>query len=1093
MGLAAAPAAAVGLGSRDHRECARFYAHLVDGVPGCALAPAVRSTSSGDTTGIGLVTGIRLLGAAVSLVAAGGGSALPAGRMVTLVVLAQCRADFAGEGGTLCADCRDGQHLGLRLSFSAFEVGVNAVLSIKSLSFSRACARLICGCALLLLALPISAATQLVSEQKALPGSLAIPYQMYRLDNGLTLILHPDHSDPLVHVNVTYHVGSSREQQGMTGFAHFFEHMMFQGSQHVGDQQHLKLIQQAGGSVNGQTDNDVTRYYQTVPANELERVLWLESDRMGFLLQAVSQKKFEIQRDTVKNERAQRIDNQPYGRIGEVMGESLYPRDHPYSWPVIGYTEDLNRVDVNDLKRFFLTWYGPNNATLTIGGDFDPQQALSWVEKYFGPLPAGPAIPRLQPQPVELKADRHVTLEDRIEQPVLLVSIPTRVRPGSEDELALILLSEVLGGSKNSLFYQQLVKTGLAVQASADFSCRELDCRLDLTLVPNTSRMQGLAPLAQKAAILLSNFAERGVRADDLARVQGILKAQGVWRLDSVEGKVNELSEGQVQQGDPQAGLKQLQQLQGMTAARVMQAYRQFIAGKPALWLSVVPKGQTKWQVAKPDFQPSTRQLSSYQHQAAPALRQVNDHFDRSKMPASGATPVLKMPTLWRRTLGSLSVLGSQQTELPAVSLIITLPGGRRTEPAGKAGVANLTALMVRQGTRRLSGEQLSDELQRMGANIGLSADLYNTSVDVSALSEALPKTLALVQELLAEPAFREEDFIRLKSQLLQAERQRAQEPGVLADRTFNRLIYGTASPLSAPDEGYLATLGALTLADVKRYYAENYHPAGGKVIVVGDVAPETIVSRLAFLTTDPRVPRQLPSVTPRQAQAAPGIYLLDLPGAVQSTLRIGRRALPYDATGPFFVAQLMNFNFGGNFNSRLNLMLREEKGYTYGISSHFSAVPDVGEFMIAADVRADATVDALQTLATVMTDYRQQGPTAAELDYLKSAFSRQEVLSYETLDQKADFLLSLALQNNPDDYIQRQQLRLQQISASELKHAAQTWLDWQQQVIVVVGDAARLEKGLRSLHLPVQRVPNPNDSRQGPYPAKAQSKQGNL
>jgi zinc protease len=247
--------------------------------------------------------------------------------------------------------------------------------------------------------LPVLAAPTLVSEQVRQEGKLGIPYQMYRLDNGLTVILAPDKSDPLVHLDVTYHVGSSRETVGKSGFAHFFEHMMFQGSKHVGDQEHMRIINEAGGEMNGTTNKDRTNYFETVPANQLEKVLWLEADRMGFLLDAVSQKKFEIQRATVKNERAQRIDNQPYGLLSEKVGEALYPRTHPYSWQPIGYVEDLDRVDVNDLKQFFLRWYGPNNATLTLGGDFDNQQALAWIEQYFGPIPRGPEVAEPTPKP----------------------------------------------------------------------------------------------------------------------------------------------------------------------------------------------------------------------------------------------------------------------------------------------------------------------------------------------------------------------------------------------------------------------------------------------------------------------------------------------------------------------------------------------------------------------------------------------------------------------------------------------------------------------------------------------------------------------
>jgi zinc protease len=919
---------------------------------------------------------------------------------------------------------------------------------------------------------PVSgAAPTLVSEQAATPGSLSIPYQMYRLPNGLTLILHPDHSDPLVHVNVTYHVGSAREVQGMTGFAHFFEHMMFQGSKHVGDQQHFKLIEEAGGTVNGSTGQDITHYYQTVPANELEKVLWLEADRMGFLLDAVSQKKFEIQRATVKNERAQRMDNQPYGRVSEVNGESLYPREHPYSWDTIGYVDDLNRVDVNDLKRFFLRWYGPNNATLTIGGDFKPAQALAWAERYFAPIPAGPEVSKPAPQPVTLPADRYVTLEDAIQQPALLITIPTHVTGGSQDEAALDVLAQVLAGSKNALFYQELVKPGLAVQANASFDCRELDCTLSLTVLPNVSKVQSLKPLADKVTAILDRFALRGVQPEDLARIKGGLHAQAVWRLESVEEKVNALAYGQVMEADPNASLHFLQRLEAVSADQVMTAYRQHIADRHKVLLSVVPKGETRWAVATPNYVPEPRTLAPHQTVTEPALRTVKDSFDRSRMPTSGPALTMPVPDVWRQKLDSqIEVLGSVNREIPAVSLTITLPGGRRVESASQAGLANLTALMVRQGTKRLTGEQLSDELERLGSGIRISAGMYNTAITISSLTENLPQTLALVQELLSSPGFRDSDFIRLKNQLIQARQQSEREPDTLADNAFNRLIYGPSSPLSEPDDGFISTLKGLTLADVRHYYDQYYHTAGGIVVVVGDIAQAELIPQLAFLTQREGKATSLPSLKPTEPEAKPGIYLVDVPHAVQSTLRVGRRALPYDATGDYFRAQLMNFSLGGNFNSRINLMLREEKGYTYGANSSFNGYRDVGEFVVSSDVRADATTDALRQLFKISDAYRTSGPSSEELAYLKSAFSRQDALSYETLGQKADFLLSLATLKQQPDYILRQQQLVQRVTSHQLQQQAARWLDPSKMVVVVVGDAQHLEKSLAGLHLPIYR-----------------------
>jgi len=332
----------------------------------------------------------------------------------------------------------------------------------------------------------LPAGVTLVEDFAGRDGDITIPFGKYILDNGLTVILHEDHSDPLIHLDVTYHVGSSREEPGRSGFAHFFEHMMFEGSANVGQGEFSKILSNAGGRLNGSTNSDRTNYYETVPANQLETALWLEADRMGLLLDAVSQEKFEIQRATVKNERGQRVDNQPYGRINETLMMNLYPHGHPYSWPVIGWIEDLDAADVNDLKRFFLRWYGPNNATLTIGGDLDRKQTLQWVSKYFGGIPRGPEVERLQKQGAQLSQDRYVTLEDNIHLPAIAMVFPT-VYYTHEDEAPLDAAAKVLGRGRASLLYQRLVQTGRAVSAHVSHGCRELSCEMAFIVVQNPS------------------------------------------------------------------------------------------------------------------------------------------------------------------------------------------------------------------------------------------------------------------------------------------------------------------------------------------------------------------------------------------------------------------------------------------------------------------------------------------------------------------------------------------------------------------------------------------------------------------------------
>lgn len=918
-------------------------------------------------------------------------------------------------------------------------------------------------------ALPVLAAPTLISEQVKQEGKLGIPYQMYKLDNGLTVILAPDKSDPLVHLDVTYHVGSSRETVGKSGFAHFFEHMMFQGSKHVGDQEHMRIINEAGGDMNGTTNKDRTNYYETVPANQLEKVLWLEADRMGFLLDAVSQKKFEIQRATVKNERAQRIDNQPYGLVSEKVGEALYPRTHPYSWQPIGYVEDLDRVGVDDLKQFFLRWYGPNNATLTLGGDFDTKQALAWIEQYFGPIPRGPDVAEPTPEPATLPETRYVTLQDKVHLPLLYISYPT-VSLGDPQEPALDIFADVLGGSASSMLYQSLVKTGKAIEVGAGHSCEELACTLTVYAYPNPAVDGSLKTLKGEVDKVIADFANRGVKPADLEKAISSYRSAAIWGLDSIEGKVSQLAMGQVLAQDPNYVFKNLDAIAAVKASDVKAAYDKFIAGKPSVVLSVVPKGKTDWQAATPNFSPAKRELPDYSQHGEPlALRPVKDNFDRSVQPKAGDAVSVKVPAIWRGKLDKgITLIGTQSDEIPAVSIMIALPGGIRAEGKGELGLASLTAAMLEQGTVRLSEAELSDELQKLGASISVSTAQYNNLITVSSLTDKLPQTLALVREVFERPGLREADFERLKAQMVQGMKQSEQQPEWLAGQAFRQLVYGKQNRLGQPSDGVLADVEKLTLADVKRFYQTYYNPTNAKVVVTGDVTQPQIESELGFLTQWKGAAPKLGDLKPQGEQAKPGIYLVDKPGAPQSVIRIGRRAMPFDTTGDYFIANLMNFNLGGNFNSRINLNLREDKGYTYGASSGFSANREAGVFATGANVRTDATVDAIRQFLKEMDGYRASGPTPVELAYMRSAVSQQDALSYETLGQKAGFLLQMIMYDLKPDYVQAQSQLIKTVSPETLKASAARWLDPADMVIVVVGDKQKLEKPLAELHLPI-------------------------
>ena len=924
---------------------------------------------------------------------------------------------------------------------------------------------------LLLLLCPLlaPAAPVLVQEVEQADDGLVIPYQMYRLDNGLTVLLNADKSDPLVHVEMTYHVGSAREEPGQTGFAHFFEHMMFQGSKHVGDQEHFRLVNEAGGTMNGTTNQDRTNYFETVPANHLEKMLWLEADRMGFLLEAVSQRKFEIQRDTVKNERGQRIDNQPYGLVGERMGELLYPREHPYSWQPIGYVEDLDRVNVDHLKAFFKRWYGPNNATLVISGDFDTEQTLDWVDKYFGPIPAGPTVTSAEPQPAKLEQSRYQTLVDsRIRMPMLYLSYPT-VYLGQQDEAALDVLANVLGGGKSSLLYQQLVESGKAVSAGASHYCAELACTLSVWAYSNPSKDGSLAPLKQDIDRIVAEIAERGIKADDVDKAVTELRAELILGLDSTQGKSRQLALGQVLKDDPLYSINAWRQLAETTPEQVTAVYRRYLQDKPVAALSVVPTGKNDWQAADPNHEVAERVLpAAGQELATLPDRKIVDTFDRSQMPAAAEPVHIRVPPLWQDTLGdNIQLLGTVNDEIPAVSVILALPGGQRAESPADIGLATLTAAMMNQGSERLKAGAFSEALERLGASVSVRSGFYTNLIEITSMTETLPQTLALVEELLFHPGLREQDFEQVKSRLLESMAQNRHQPAWLAQQAFRQLMYGNTR-MGLPDEGRAELIGAITLQQVRDYYQRYYNPANGHVLVAGDLAPEQAKTAFGFLTRWQGDVSPVPEVQVVPQPAAAGIYVVDVPGAVQSVLRIGRRALPLDATGPFFHANLMNFNLGGNFNSRINQNLREDKGFTYGAHSYFTGNRDAGVFVVATDVRGDATVPAIENILAEFSRFREQGPSQEELSYLRSSYSQQDALSYETLGNKAGFLLQLAMMQLSPDYLNEQQQIVADIDSKALTELAEQWLDPSDMVVVVVGDKEKLEKSLAQLHLPL-------------------------
>ena len=901
----------------------------------------------------------------------------------------------------------------------------------------------------------------------AQPDTINIPYKKYTLANGLTVILHQDNSDPLVHVDVTYHVGSAREQLGKSGFAHFFEHMMFQGSANVADEQHFKVVTQSGGNLNGTTNSDRTNYFETVPNNQLEKMLWLESDRMGFLLEAITAEKFEIQRATVKNERGQNVDNRPYGRLTETINQMIFPREHPYSWPVIGYMSDLDRGTVTDLKAFFSRWYGPNNAVLTIGGDIDEAQTLAWVNQYFGELKAGPAVESITKTSITLADNRYYSFTDNVSLPLLYISYPT-VYGMHKDEPALDVLANILGGGPTSLLYKNLVKAGVAVQAGASHPCRELACGMNFYALPNPQQGLSLAKVEAVINSTLLEFEERGVNANDLLKTKVSIETGTIYGLQSVSGKVSSLAHYQTMLGDANYTEQQVARYNQVTEADVMRVFKQYVKGKGAAVLSIIPPGQENLVAKADNFKLPDVSNPPKQAQLDIAIMKNTSNFDRTVIPKSGINPKIVVPSLWRHSFANgLRILGTKNTETPTVSLLLSLDGGILLDPVKQAGIASLTASLMNEGTTVHSKEELSDELAQLGSSISFGVSGRNTVVKVNSLLKNLDPTLALMNEMLFKPRFAKDDFERVKNQLIQGLEQGNKDASTLARNAQRQVTYGENSRLGLPDSGTIATVSSLSLNDVKAFYANYFSPVHANLVVVGSIDKEQLLTKLWPLKAWQGDKYLFPKSPSLPAVNANKLYFVDLPNASQSVIKLSRRAMPFDATGEHFKATLMNYPLGSAFNSRINLNLREDKGYTYGASSYYVGGKTLGSFSAGASVKKEHTLDAMLEIENEIKHYKEHGLTAEEVKFMRQAISQNEALNFETPSQKSGFLRQLLQYDLPVSYGETQSDIIENIRLDELNKIAEVELAKPMQW-VVVGDAKVVKPQLQKTKLDI-------------------------
>ncbi len=890
-----------------------------------------------------------------------------------------------------------------------------------------------------------------------------IPFEKYVLPNGLTVILHEDKSDPVAHVDVTYHVGSAREELGKSGFAHFFEHMMFQGSDNVDDEQHFKIITAAGGTLNGTTNRDRTNYFETVPSNQIEKMLWLEADRMGFLLDAVTQEKFEIQRATVKNERGQRYDNQPYGLMSEVSSKHLYPYGHPYSWLTIGYIEDLNRVDVNDLKNFFLRWYGPNNAVLTIGGNIDKKQTLQWVEKYFGSIPRGAEVtPASFPLPV-LENTRFVTMKDDYAKVNRLRIVYPVAKRFSKEEPYLDLIAQILGQGKSSILYKNLVKTGYASSVSVYNYAAELsgEFTIDVTPFPGKN-LQDIYKIIETS---LDELVQRQVTQEDLVKFVNSMESQLIYSLESVSGKVSALAAYYTFTKDANYLAKELEAYRSVDAATTMRIFNDFIYNKNKLVLSVVTANDPNNEVQTPNYTVDTTKgylNLDYGYEGLSYVK-AKDNFDRSVVPKEGAKPVIKTPKFYTGKVGSaISLIGVQTTEIPVVNAILKLKGGSYTDPKGKEGQASLFAAMLNEDTKNYTAEEFSNELEKLGSSISVNADGENISIQVRSLTKNLQPTLRLLEERLNNSVFNADDFDRNQKRMVQNIKNAMVRPAYIASVVYKQLQYSANSPLgvSATEK----SVSNITLQDLQNLYNNSLSKVDAELIVVGDVTEKDVLQHFNFLDKLKSTKVVLPSketIAKTNTISTKGIvYMVDVPNAAQTEFRIGKvTGTTYDHNGNYYKSVLANYPLGGAFNSRLNIYLREEKGWTYGARSFFSGDKYTGSYNFSGGIKVEPTDSALVDILNIISNYKAKGITPEELNFTKSALTNNEALKYETGFQKAGFLSLIQTYNLPANFKDQQQKILDNIKAEEINKTANLMIPATDDfIILLVGDKAKIQ-----------------------------------
>lgn len=898
------------------------------------------------------------------------------------------------------------------------------------------------------------------NNKKPSDENLELSFEKYTMPNGLEVVLHQDHSDPVISCALMYHVGSSREIPGRTGFAHLFEHLLFSGSENVPSGQFDIIIESMGGSNNGFTSEDVTTYYEVFPKNALEKVLWMESDRMGFFINSITPRLMAIQQNVVQNEKRQSVDNAPYGFTYDVILKNLYPEGHPYSWSVIGEMEDLKNSSLEDVKQFYEKYYGPNNATLVISGDFEPDSVKTLVDKYFSEIKAHGEAGKRNPMVPSLQKEVRIYHEDNFANVPELTMVWPVVPEYHEDSYALDFLARLLATGKKSPMYKVLVKEKELTSATeASNYSSELSGMFILNIRANEG--VGLKEVEKGINEAFAVFEDEGITGKDVERVKAIVERSFYNDISSVYNKSLQLAYYNTFLDDPGYIMKDIEKIKSVTREDVLRVYEKYIKGKPRVVTSFVPKGKTD-MIAENSNQAQVNEeditKASQVEIAGDDLKAVTEKtpsvINRSVEPPAGNDPEVKVPEVWTSTLSNgMKIYGIENKELPLVEMRLVVDGGILQDSPSRPGVASMVAKVLPQGTQKKSPEELEEEIELLGSRISVTAGREEMTISAGALSRNFGKTIEILKEILLEPRWDTTEFRLAKTATRNSIIQGEANPQVIGNLLLYRMLYGPDHIYGYNSLGTKESIDGMTPDILKTWYEENFSPSISSFYVAGNISKEEVLNALEPIERQWQAKETvLNKYTQGRELSSPELYFYDVKGSRQSVIYIGYLAISRDDPD-YPRVDFANYRLGGAFTGILNQILREQKGYTYGAFSSFGEMKSKAPFIASAMVRSDATFESLKIFVDEMKKYRE-GVTAEELQFIRNSLVRSNATRFETNSALTGMLFTMGKYNLPPDFIKREEEIIKGMDIAGHLEVTRNYIDPQKMYYIIVGDA---------------------------------------